>query len=67
MEEKLKKRVHWLYLKRGERRRRERSRLGKTGGRTGFKTLSKELLFWKMNGGCCFVFGRRMEMEKVLF
>lgn len=67
MEEKLKKRIYWLFLKRGERRRRERSRLGKIGGRIGFKIFFKELLFWKMNGGCCFVFGRRMEMEKLLF
>lgn len=33
---------------------------------TDFK-IKQVLLFWKMNGGCRFVFGRRMEIEKLLF
>lgn len=54
------------FEKRKEEEKREEEAGKDMGVGTDFK-LKQVLLFWKMNGGCYSVFGRRRDMEKRLF
>lgn len=63
--EKLRKSPLSVFEKKREKRR-QRNNRKRHRGRTGFKIKQLSLL-WKMNGGCCSMFRRRTETEKVLF